>query len=351
MQKSIDSAKNEGAEYIIVLGHLGNKYGSKPYTYADVISNTSGIDVLLDGHSHDIEKVVMKDKEGNSVLRLACGTKMANIGWLKISNNIIDGGLYTWNEESQNINKENKIQKSVNKKMEKLKQKLSEKIGYAKAELTINDPTEVDSAGNPIRIIRRMETNLGDLCADAFRYAGKADIAIINGGGIRTSIKKGDITLGDIYKTFPFENKLCVMEVTGQQILDALEWGAKSVPHEDGGFLQVSGITYEIHTDIDSSCTYDENKIFKSVEGEYRVKNVMVGDEPLDLNKTYILASISYVLKLDGDGQSAFKNCKILNDEIELDSQVLINYIKEKLNGNIENMYEDAYGEGRIIII
>ena len=113
-------------------------------------------------------------------------------------------------------------------------------------ELTINDPVAKTEEGKPVRIIRNAETNLGDLCADAYRYVSGADIAFVNGGGIRVSIKEGDITLNDILKVHPFGNALCVCEATGQQILDALEFGAKDVPGEFGGFLQVSGLTYEI---------------------------------------------------------------------------------------------------------
>lgn len=140
------------------------------------------------------------------------------------------------------------------------------------------------------------------LCADAYRDQGDADVAFVNGGGIRVSIPAGDITLGDILQVHPFGNALCVVEATGQQILDALEWGARNVPGENGGFLQVSGLTYEIHTYIESSCTADENGLFTGVDGEYRVKNVKVAGEDLDLTKTYTVASHNYMLKDGGDG-------------------------------------------------
>ena len=155
---------------------------------------------------------------------------------------------------------------------------------------------------------------------------GKA-VPIVNGGGIRVSIPAGDITLGDILQVHPFGNALCVVEATGQQILDALEWGARNVPGENGGFLQVSGLTYEIHTYIESSCTADENGLFTGVDGEYRVKNVKVAGEDLDLTKTYTVASHNYMLKDGGDGFTMFQGCNLLQDEIKLDNQVLIDYI------------------------
>ena len=216
-------------------------------------------------------------------------------------------------------------------------------------ELTINDPEAVDENGQPIRIIRNAETNLGDLCADAYRDQGDADVAFVNGGGIRVSIPAGDITLGDILQVHPFGNALCVVEATGQQILDALEWGARNVPGENGGFLQVSGLTYEIHTYIESSCTADENGLFTGVDGEYRVKNVKVAGEDLDLSKTYTVASHNYMLKDGGDGFTMFQGCNLLQDEIKLDNQVLIDYITGTLEGVVGEQYAEPYGEGRIV--
>ena len=140
-----------------------------------------------------------------------------------------------------------------------------------------------------------------------------------------------------------------MVEVSGQQILDALEWGSRTVPNELGGFLQVSGLTYEIHTYIESSAQADENGMFAGVSGEYRVKNVMVGGEPLDLTKTYTLASHNYMLKSAGDGYSMFQGSKLLIDETLIDNQVLITYITTELGGVVGEEYSDPYGQGRII--
>ena len=124
--------------------------------------------------------------------------------------------------------------------------------------LTIHDPAAVDSSGNPIRMVRRAETNLGDLCADAFRDQGHADIGIVNGGGVRVDIEKGDITYGDILSVNPFGNMLCVIEVTGQDVLDALEWGVRSVPRQNGSFPQVSGLIFDVDVSIESPCVADD---------------------------------------------------------------------------------------------
>ena len=165
------------------------------------------------------------------------------------------------------------------------------------------------------------------------------------------SIDAGEITLDDILKVHPFGNTLCVVEVTGQQILDSLEMGAAMVPEENGSFQHVSGLTMEIHTYIPSSITMDENGMFTGVSGEYRVRNVMIGGEALDLEKTYTLASHNYLLKNQGGGMTMFDGCTLLQDEVMLDNQVLINYITDTLGGVVGEAYADPYGDGRITAI
>ena len=174
----------------------------------------------------------------------------------------------------------------------------------------------------------------------------------MNGGGIRATISKGSITYGEIISVHPFGNMACSIEVTGQQILDALELGSMFTPDaESGGFLQVSGLTYEIHTYIPSSVTLDANKSFVGVTGARRVKNVMVGGEPIDVNKTYTLASHNYMLKDGGDGYAMFKGAKVVRDGVMIDNQVLINYIKDALHGTVGSEYENPYGQGRIKLV
>ena len=233
----------------------------------------------------------------------------------------------------------------------KANEKLKEVVATTQVKLTINDPEAVDENGKPIRMVRRAETNLGDLCADAYRAQSGADIAFVNGGGVRVNIEAGDITLNDILKVHPFGNAMCVIEVTGQQILDALEWGARAVPGENGGFLQVSGLTYEIHTYIESPCKQDENTLFAGIEGERRVQNVLVNGKPIDPKATYTLASHDYMLLNQGDGYSMFGGCKLLQDRVKLDNQVLIDYIVDTLGGTVGEQYDNPYGEGRIVIV
>ncbi len=355
VQSAVDSARAEGADYVVVMGHLGNEAECIPWTYGDVISNTSGIDVFLDGHSHDTDQVVVKNKDGKDVPRSACGTKMACIGWCRIGvDGAISTGLYTWNNPVAApalLGVQNEMARAVSGASKELDAKLNEVVASSLVELTVNDPTEVDGNGRPIRMVRRAETNLGDLCADAYRDQSGADIAIVNGGGVRANIPAGDITLGNILSVHPFGNAMCVIEVSGQQILDALEWGARAVPSETGGFLQVSGLSYEIHSYIDSACVADTNGMFAGVEGERRVKNVLVGGEPIDPNGTYTLASHNYMLLESGDGYSMFRGAPVLQDRVKLDNQVLIDYITENRGGVIGAEYEEMTGQGRIVIV
>ena len=356
VQTAVDAARENGARYVVALGHVGNEETCAPWTYADIIANTTGIDAFLDGHSHDTDQVTMKNADGVDVVRSACGTKLGGVGWLKIeaATGKLTTGLYTWDNAvsaPELLGIQNNASQAVKAATTALNQKLGQKVAKSAVDLTIYDPEAVDQSGKPIRIVRNAETNLGDLCADAYRDQSGADIAFVNGGGVRTSLKAGDITLGDILKVHPFGNAMCVVEATGQQILDALEFGARNVPGESGGFLQVSGLTYEIHTYIESTATTDSNGMFTGVTGEYRVKNVMVDGKPLELDKVYTLASHNYMLKNGGDGFNMFMDCKLLVDESMLDNQVLINYISGTLEGVIGQEYADPYGQGRIVAV
>ena len=355
VQSAVDAAREEGADYVVVMGHMGDEEECHPWTYADIISNTTGIDVFLDGHSHDTEQVTMKNKDGDEVLRSACGTKLACIGYCRIgADGEISTGLYTWDNSVPApalLGLNNKTSAAVEKAAGSLEKKLQETVATSQVLLTINDPEAVDANGKPIRMVRRAETNLGDLCADAYRAQSGADIAFVNGGGVRVNINAGKITLNDILKVHPFGNAMCVIEVTGQQILDALEWGSRAVPGETGGFLQVSGLSYEIHSYIESSCTSDENGMFTGVAGERRVQNVLVDGKPIDPEATYTLASHNYMLLNNGDGYTMFDGAPLLQDSVKLDNQVLIDYITEDLEGVIGPEYEDLAGEGRIVII
>ncbi|MDO5425829.1 MAG: bifunctional UDP-sugar hydrolase/5'-nucleotidase [Eubacteriales bacterium] len=347
VQKAVDDAKAEGAEIVIAIAHLGIESACSPWMSTEVIANTTGIDVMLDGHSHStIEGEQVKNKDGENVLLTSTGTKLSAIGQLTIAaDGTISSQLVTDYD-----NADADVESCVAEITAEFEEVLNEVVAKSDVDLVINDPSSLDKE-EKIRIIRNAETNLGDLCADAYRYVSGADIALVNGGGIRVDILAGDITYNDIISVHPFGNELCMVEATGQQVLDALELGAMVTPEESGGFLQVSGLTYEIHTDIESSVQLDENGMFTGVDGEYRVQNVMVGEEPLDLEATYTVASHNYMLKNAGDGMTMFQDCELILEDVMLDNQVLITYITEGMDGVVGEQYADPYGEGRIVAV
>jgi len=340
VQDAVNAARAEGAAYVVALAHLGIAAETAPWMSTDVIQNTTGIDVVLDGHSHSVlpeERV--KNKDGKEVLLSSTGTKLQNIGVLRIAK---DGDLSTsllvWNREMETF---------VSGIQDLFQETLNQVVATSEVDLVIYEPG-TDPA---VRIIRNAETNLGDLCADAYRAMSGADIAFVNGGGIRVNIGTGDVTYNDILKVHPYGNALCMVEATGQEILDALEMGARVVPEENGGFLQVAGMTYEIHTYVPSSVKLDDNGLFTAVEGEYRVKNVLVDGEPLDLAKIYTMASHNYLIKNAGDGFTMFQGNALLLEDAMIDNQVLINYITGMLGGTVGDGYTDPHGQGRIVAV
>ena len=358
VQESVDAARAEGADYVIVMGHIGNETECAPWMYSDVISHVSGIDAWLDGHSHDTDQVIMQDKDGKDVVRTACGTKLANIGALHITRDgAISSELYSWNSSvaaPKLLNIDNAAAEAVSAATDELNAKLAEVVANTTVDLIINDPVAKTDDGKPVRIIRRAETNLGDLCADAYLdQSGEADIAFVNGGGIRVPINKGDITLNDILKVHPFGNSLTVIEVTGQQVLDALEWSVHALPGEFGGFDHVAGLTFEYDATIDSPCVQDEKGFFDHVDEtmERRVRNVLVAGEPIDPEAVYKLASHDYQLLNNGDGYTMYDGAKVLQESVKLDNQVLIDYITGTLGGSVGAGYEEPYGQGRIVSV
>ena len=340
-QKAIDAAEAAGADYVIGLGHLGIDGESSPWTSKEVIANTTGFDAFIDGHSHSTFAETVKDKAGNDVAFAQTGTKLANVGKITIK---ADGTITCENIDLANVTADADTTAYIAGVTEKFDALQNTVVAKTEVELTIN-------GADGKRAVRSAETNLGDLCADAYRVMLGADVAFVNGGGVRANLAAGDITYGDIVNVHPFGNEACLVKVTGQQIKDALELGASAYPGESGGFLQVSGLTYTIDSTIPSSVVRDEKNMFVKVDGAHRVSDIQVGGQPLDVNKTYTLASHNYMLKSQGDGYAMFgtDNVEIIKDCVMIDNQVLINYIVEELNGTVGQEY--AAPAGRITIV
>ncbi len=346
IQAKIDEVKDE-VDYIIAVAHLGMD-DEDEYSSNALLANTSGIDILIDGHTHEVYDTTLKDKDGQDIKVLQTGTKGEYIGKILIDS---QGDITTELIPMDTIIADDRYREveaflvNINEEVSDLTNTI---IGHSGFDLVVNYPE---------RIIRSKETNLGDFIADAYREVLDADIAIVNGGGIREDILRGDITYGDIISVHPFNNLLCTAEVTGQMIIDCLEVGVKDLPDDqNGGFMQISGIRYTVDTSIPSSVTLDEKGNFISVDGEYRIREVLVLDKdtgdyiPIDPEGIYLLAATNYTVKNGGDGMTMFKDAKIILDEIMVDNEVIINYIQSFEDGEIPESYSDPLGERRIII-
>ncbi len=342
VQTAVDGAVAEGADVVVAVGHCGDTGVEEHWSSTEIIANTTGIDVFIDGHAHSaISSATYENANGEDVLLTSSGSNLENIGKLTIS----EDGSVTTELVSDYTEKDETVDAFVKNIQAENEELLNTVVASTDVSLIIYDPETNE------RLIRKQETNLGDLCADAYRELLGADVAVVNGGGIRADIPAGDITYNDIITVHPFGNAACVIEATGQEILDLLEMMSRNTPEECGGFEQVSGMSYEIHSYIPSSVTTDDQGNFTGVTGEYRVKNVMIGGEPIDLNKTYTLASHNYLIKLGGDGYTMFMDNTLLQDEVMIDNQVLITYIVDELGGVVGSEYGDLYGQGRIKVV
>ena len=358
VQTAIDAAKAEGAEIIIALGHLGDDPASQPWTSEELIANTTGLDAFIDGHSHStVEEKTVLDESGRPVVLTQTGEYFNAIGRMSISANGISVDLIT-----EYKGYDPKVRALKDAWISEVDQLLGEKIAVSEVDFRIY--------GDEGRLIRKQETNLGDFTADALYYLFDVtegldvDCAIMNGGGIRADMPAGDLSYKSTKTVHTFGNVACLITVTGQQILDALEWGARNVGvGENGGFLQVSGITYEIHSYIESTVQMDDKGVWTGgPTGEYRVKNVTIGGEPLDVTATYNMAGYNYTLRDLGDGFAMFGGAVNVKDYVMEDYLVLANYAKsfpvengyptiKADNSVLGANYGDINGEGRIKIV
>ena len=350
VQRSVDDCIKEGANYVILLSHLGVGTGYEPYTSTNLIANTTGIDAVLDGHSHTvIPFMLVKNKIGNNVVLTSTGDRLRNIGKLTISPKGITSELLT-----NYKNKETNIGEYIASIRSTYKAEMQKVVGTSTTHLSMYDEKYV-------RLIRNRETNLGDWCTDALLHASKGDIALFNGGSIRSDIKKGTVTLGDLKDVNGFNNMICKISATGQEILDVLEMAYRKTMNvvtvdgkwsvgEFGGFLQVSGLKCTIDTSQPSYVIVDDNGMYEKINGPRRVKDVMVkqGDEyvPIDPQKSYIVVSTEYLIKESGDGINLFCNHKLLEDCSIHVTQAYIDYFRY-LNGDFSD-YEKP--QGRIIV-
>lgn len=354
IQNNIDACINAGADYVILLSHTGNNDENKPYTSNDIISNTTGYVAFMDGHAHsDVSWKVLKDKDNKEILYSECGTELMEFSTLKIKKN---GDLET-NFIVYDKNNPTSTDTNMDSFINIIKNDVDE-IGNQV--LTNIDMTLkiTDESGN--RMVRARETQIGNLIADSYRYYMKADIGIVNGGGIRANLNCGDVTYYDMMAVHPFGNVIVKKKVLGSQLLDYLEFVTRATtttygPNigENGGFANVSGLKYSIDVTKESHIVTDSNGNFVSVDGERRVSNVMVLENnsyvALDPNKEYIVASLDFILSNGGDGANMFMDDELLEYSSKLDFEIVIDYIVNVLDGKLSDKYSTT--EGRINII
>ena len=327
IQQAVDNARAEGADYVVLLSHVGETPQSLGFSSYRLVNNTRGIDVVLDGHSHEIfEGAKIKNLDGKEISVTQTGTQFANVGKLLITP---DGRFITHLIKSQDIPYENAtITATVDSIHQMVKAVTSEVVAHSDYTLVVTDE-------NNQMMVRGQETNAGDLVADAYRYVMKADIGMENGGGIRNDIHAGDITYGDIIGMLPYDNTLRRISVTAQQLQQMLTRCTALVPVLDGNFPQVSGLRFTIHS---KSHTVSDIEIQRA-DGSYA---------PIDMQRTYSVALTNY--NHDAGGFfDCFKKCPVLQESSLRYYEALSNYLREVLGGNTGQRY--AQPQGRIKIV
>ena len=374
VQKAIDKAEFWGADTIIGLGHLGVDPSSSPWTSEEVIAHTHGFTAFIDGHSHTVmANKQVTDASGKAVTLTQTGSYFKNIGKMTVG---ADGTITTELIDTYE-GLDAAVAATASNWISAVDDMLGEEIAVGDTKFYINDP----ATGK--RRIRSGETNLGDFVADGiYTYFNEieelhCDVAIMNGGGIRTDVEAGPWSFKTCKTVSPFGNVACLMSVTGQQIQDALEFGARfagAEGKENGGFLQVAGARYTIHTGTPNTVQTNDKNVWTGSAATPRVSNVEIYDkttgtyQPLDPNATYALAGMNYTLRNLGDGFAMFDGATLIKDYVSEDYLVMSTYamIFDAVNdvpvlssansplasypGYLLN-YENPYGAGRIQVV
>ena len=375
VQKAIDKAKLL-ADVVIGLGHLGVDPSSSPWTSEEVIAHTSGFDAFIDGHSHTVmENKQVQDASGKAVTLTQTGSYFKNIGKMTVG---ADGTITTELIDTYE-GLDAAVAATASNWISAVDDMLGEEIAVGDTKFYINDP----ATGK--RRIRSGDTNLGDFVADGiYTYFNEieelhCDVAIMNGGGIRTDVEAGPWSFKTCKTVSPFGNVACLMSVTGQQIQDALEFGARfagAEGKENGGFLQVAGARYTIHPMIPNTVQTNDKNVWTGSAATPRVSNVEIYDkttgtyQPLDPNATYALAGMNYTLRNLGDGFAMFDGATLIKDYVSEDYLVMSSYAAmfggvdanglphlASANSPLADYpgyllnYEDPYGAGRIQMI
>lgn len=338
-REQVAELKAAGAKYIVCVAHLGVDAGSEPNKATDVLDKVAGIDLMIDGHSHS----VLDGEKYNGIVLASTGSRLSNVGIVTIEGETIESKLISAEAFSRVDSVANEV---INKRAAEIDLLLSEKFAT----------TEVFLDGNRAPGVRTQETNLGDFSADAIMWAANQAIgggvvgAITNGGGIRTSIEIGDVTMKDMKTVFPFGNTISTVQLTGKQLVEVLEASTFSIPESIGAFPQVAGIEFTLNTVFPyaNGEQFPDSTYYAPANPGTRISKVKIAGEDLNLNKTYTIATNDF-LAAGGDTYYLFKSLESHNTYVALED-ALVNYTAEVLGGVIS---EEKYGKaaGRISII
>lgn len=357
IQKTIDECKKQGADFVVLLTHMGIASVSAPYRSLDLIANLAGVDVVLDGHSHSvIPGDWVKDKKGKMVLLASTGTKLESIGQVVLAKDKKPCSKLVSDYKGRSPRIDS-LTLQINEKFQNL---LKEKIAVSEVAMPVTD-----AAG--VRLPRVREHPLGNLIADGIRTQFDVDVAFMNGGNVRADLPKGDVTYGDALAMMPFGSRICIAEVPGQILLDALEFSYRAVAATDsgvktagprdssappttagqpisfasqelGGFLQVSGLRLTVDTSKEPALELDSLGAFARVKGPRRVRDVQVlqkdgSYKAINPKATYRVASVEFILMNGGDGYTMFSKGKVVAKGLAIDADVFANYLKNSLHG------------------
>ena len=343
-QKQIDALAD--ADVVICLSHLGVDNETKPYTSYDLWNNTKGIDMIIDGHSH----TVMTKGDKNEPIQ-STGTAFANIGVIVIddaSKKIESNELVA---VTDTMAKDEAVAAAAEKIIDRVKAEYDVKFAVSKVELNGAKAPN----GN-----RDSETNNGDLITDAMVWQVLQNkdgltvnedhvVAITNGGGIRAAIKPGDVTKNDINTVLPFGNTVAVVYVTGAELLEALEASTYCTPGAIGGFPQVSGINFTLHTGkaYDANAETYPNSTYYGPKSINRVVINSINGKEFKENEIYAVVTNNFCAA-GGDTYYAFASASAQFDTgIPVDEAVMA-YITRELKGVIGEQY--AAPQGRILM-
>lgn len=347
--RMVEKARGEGADYVILLCHLGNEPeipGVIAENALSVIHNTKGIDAVCDAHSHSvIHDSLVVNAEGKNVHYTSTGTKFKYIGTLTIG---ADGNISTkLVDTAKYLKEDDDVKQYVTDIYQNVTKAGNYVVGHTDVVIPFND-----AKGE--RAVRSQECGLGNFFADSYRSMTRTDVAVITGGGLRESIKAGDITYNDILAVTPFGNTICTATMTGQQLLDALEYCSSELPGEAGRFAHVSGMRYSVDTSVKARFVMEDNMFVAVAEDSPRrvkkleIQNQATGEyENCDPDRTYTITSLKYTL-MDMGNEGAFRYASSAVDFGNVDVDVTIDYIRNALGGKIPSRY--AAPEGRIVI-